>query len=108
MQARSVSPGIDAEADLRRDIESPCVFACLIDIESRFHLGILRTRLEGEIGLEGSATVEGVASDKAKGQLEQRVLLVGVEASAFAYGQDLTSEILVIAVIGEELSLIHI
>ena len=61
VQARSVCPGINVEADFGRYIESPCVSLGFEYVEDRLQLCILCAEFYAGIGLECTAAVPYVA-----------------------------------------------
>jgi len=104
VQTRTVSPRIDVEADFGGYVEAPCIFVGFERVESGLQLRILCAEFDAYIRLECTAAVPCVTRGETERQLEYGVLLVGVQATAFANRQGLTAEIFMIAMISKEAS----
>ena len=104
VQSRTVSPRINTETYFRRYIEAPGIVFGFEYVESRLQLRILRTDFYAYIRLEDTATIPRITGGKTERQLEQRMLLVGIDASAFCQWKCLASEIFMVAVVGQEAS----
>ena len=62
----------------------------------------MRTYFQSNVRLESATAVESITSGKAERQLEQSVLLVSIDATAFTYGKCLATEVFVVAVVSQE------